>query len=167
MTHGTWQIDQQQFCRWKLKIFWHFKNFGDFRQNPYSEIWVHKRVQDGNPYSFMYSNWPELGSISVTHMVCRWMKMTMWILLQNWFQLFYSFQKSEFAIKECKSGCLLIRKLHLTWQAKLSLSLIKISSDQNSWKNSIPSVFPTFFLKNSDYKKIDSYSNFSVAVSPF
>ena len=46
-------------------------------------------------------------------------------------------------------------------------SLIKINSDQNSWKNSIPSVFPTFFLKNSDYKKIDSYSNFSVAVSPF
>ena len=53
MTHGTWQIDQQQSCRLKiLNFFWHFKNFGDFRQNPYSNI----GVRDGNPYSFMYSN---------------------------------------------------------------------------------------------------------------
>ena len=57
MTHGTWQIDQKQS--------WHFKNFGDFRQNPYSNI----GVRDGDPYSFMYSNWPEVGSKSVTHTV--------------------------------------------------------------------------------------------------
>ena len=84
MTHETWQIDQQQSCRWILKILkkiWHSKIFGDFCQNPYSEIWVHKRVrvaipyseiwvhkrvQNGDLYLFMYSNWPEVGSILVT-----------------------------------------------------------------------------------------------------
>ena len=48
MTHGTWQIDQHQSCRWILKIkiiFWN-KNVCDFFlffQNPYSETWTRTR----------------------------------------------------------------------------------------------------------------------------
>ena len=59
MTHWTWKIDQQLSCRWISKIlnfFGHLKSFGDFRQNPHSEIWLNKRVRDGDLYSFIYSN---------------------------------------------------------------------------------------------------------------
>ena len=56
MTHGTWQIDQHQSCRWILKItiiYWSFKNVGDFHLffpksvlgnlDPYSGTWTRTR----------------------------------------------------------------------------------------------------------------------------
>ena len=54
-----------------------FKNFFDIIKilvifakicNP-SFMYSNIRVRDGDPYLFMYSNWPEVGSISVTHTV--------------------------------------------------------------------------------------------------
>ena len=72
MTHGTWQIDQLWYNTSILRFrIFYCKNqkWGGLFCLPYSEIWVHKRVRDGNLYSFMYSNFREVGPISVGHTV--------------------------------------------------------------------------------------------------